>query len=93
MSVRITFQVRTVPTAGSAELLGDFTNWQERPIRMKKVMEGLFEISVKFRQANTHVYKFRVDGEWKEELDDGSPANGTVPNPFGTRNYSIDISL
>jgi len=91
MSVKITFQVRTRPEAREAELLGDFTNWQEKPIAMKKVMNGLFEAVVKFRQPDSHKYKFRVDGEWKEEMSDGSPANGTVPNPFGTHNYYLDV--
>lgn len=91
MSVKITFQVRTSLSAKTAELLGDFTNWQERPIKMKKVMDGLFEVKVRFKEPNTHQYKFRIDDQWKENLNDGSPSNGTVPNPFGTRNYFIDV--
>lgn len=93
MAVKITFQVITGPDAKKAELLGDFTNWNERPIRMKKVMNGLFEVKVKFKKPNRYKYKFMIDGEWKEDLSDGSPSNGTDPNPFGTRNYYIDVSF
>lgn len=54
-------------------------------------MDGLFEVKVRFKEPNTHQYKFRIDDQWKENLNDGSPSNGTVPNPFGTRNYFIDV--
>lgn len=91
MGVKITFQVKTPLLSKKAELLGDFTNWQERPVKMKKVMDGLFEVKVRFKNPNTYQYKFRIDNEWKEDLNDGSPSNGTVPNPFGSRNYFIDV--
>lgn len=91
MSAKITFQVKTHISSKMAELLGSFTNWQERPIKMKKVMSGLFEVRVKFKEPGSFEYKFRVDDEWKEDLNDGSPSDGTVPNPFGTRNYFIDV--
>ncbi len=91
MAIKITFQVKTEKDANIAELLGDFTNWEDKPIKMKKIIPGLFEISVKFRENKVYHYKYKVDKKWKEEMDDGSPADGTVPNPFGTRDYFIDI--
>jgi hypothetical protein len=58
---------------------------------MKKIHSGLFEIAVKFKEYRTYYYKYKIDGKWKEDMDDGFPADGTVPNPFGSRNYYIDI--
>lgn len=89
--IKITFQVKSDKEARSAELLGDFTNWEEKPIKMKKIIPGLFKVKVKFREYKTYHYRFKIDGKWKEDMNDGLPSDGTVPNPFGKRNYYIEI--
>lgn len=91
MRVKLTFRVRTPVQAETAELLGDFTNWQERPISMKKVRDGLFQVKVRLAAPHRYQYRFKVDDKWKETLDDGAPATGTVPTPYNSRNYFIDL--
>ncbi len=81
------FKVKTDSSANSAELLGDFTNWENSPIKMDKVSPGLFKCNVKLG-AGKHEFKFKVDGMWKENMND---AYATTSNPFGTKNYVIEI--
>lgn len=90
MTKTVTFTIEA-PTKSNVELLGDFTNWQEMPIKLKERTEGLYEANVKFRHPATYQYKYQLDGEWIEEMIVVSPACGTVPNPFGSRNFFIDI--
>ncbi len=66
------------PTAQQVALVGNFTNWQKRPILMKKGSDGDWTTTVKLPRG-THHYRFMVDGTW---YDDPECAH-RVPNPFG----------
>jgi 1,4-alpha-glucan branching enzyme len=66
------------PTAQKVTLVGDFTDWQERPILMKKGSDGNWTTTVKLPQGEYN-YRFMVDGTW---CDDPECAH-RVPNPFG----------
>lgn len=90
MAIKIKFQVKADKNAKSAAILGDFTNWEENPIEMKKIHPGLFEVNVKLKEYRIYHYKFKIDDKWKEIMEDDLLADGTVPNPFGSRNYYID---
>jgi len=74
---RQTFSI-TAPAAGKVLLVGDFTNWQQRPITMKKGSEGVWTASVGLPPGK-HNYLFIVDGEWRDDPDCAL----RVPNPFG----------
>ena len=67
--------------ATSVALVGDFTNWQEKPIAMKPAGAGIWKVSVPLAPG-THHYKFMVDGEWRDDPE----CTLRVPNPFGTEN-------
>lgn len=69
------------PDAHAVELVGDFTNWQEQPIRLQKEPNGKWQAAVRL-QPGTHYYRFLVDGQWRDDPD--CPL--FVPNPFGTHN-------
>jgi 1,4-alpha-glucan branching enzyme len=62
------------PKAASVQLVGDFTQWQERPISMQKGVDGTWSVSVEL-PPGSHPYRFLVDGQWQ---DDPSAA-GTCP--------------
>jgi 1,4-alpha-glucan branching enzyme len=74
---RQTFHI-TEPDAESVLLAGDFTDWQERPIKMEKGSGGVWTTTVKL-PPGTHNYLFIVDGEWCEDPE--CPVR--VPNPYG----------
>src|ERR1700704_2570682 len=47
----------TAPTAASVMLAGDFTQWQEKPIQLKKEATGVWRASVELTPG-THRYRF-----------------------------------
>lgn len=69
------------PEAKKVLLVGDFTDWQQQAILMKKGSDGIWTTSVGL-PPGTHHYLFIVDGEWRDDPD--CPLR--VPNPFGTQN-------
>lgn len=71
----------TAPEAMSVQLVGDFTNWQERPISMQKGADGVWRTTVELPPGTYH-YRFLVDGQWRDDPECAL----RVPNPFGTQN-------
>ena len=74
------------PNAGTVEVVGDFTDWEEHPVALKRQKNGVWRVSVSL-DPGAHEYRFRVDGEWRN--DDGCPARR--PNPFGGENCVRDV--
>lgn len=69
------------PDAQAVQLVGDFTDWQERPIPLRKEPNGLWQAAVRL-EPGTHYYRFLVDGQWRDDPE--CPL--FVPNPFGGHN-------
>jgi len=68
------------PEAKSVLLAGDFTQWQEKPIPLKKGRNGVWKASVNL-QPGTYHYRFLVDGQW---IDDPQCSLHS-PNPYGSQ--------
>lgn len=62
-------------------LLGDFTDWERRPIRMTRDDNGVWLAKVPLL-TGAHYYRFIVDGQWRD--DPG--CNERVATPFGSSN-------
>jgi 1,4-alpha-glucan branching enzyme len=62
-------------------LVGDFTNWQERPIPMIKGLDGTWTATVILPRGR-HQYLFIVDGNWGEDPN----CDVRVPNSIGGSN-------
>lgn len=77
----------TASDATSVELVGDFTNWQKKPIGMAKHEGGVWTASVKL-PPGTHHYRFLVDGQWCDDPD----CTLRVPNPYGGQNSVRAVS-
>lgn len=71
----------SAPDATSVQLVGDFTQWQERPINLKKDADGVWRATV-ILEPGTHHYRFLVNGEWRDDPE----CILREPNPFGTEN-------
>ena len=69
------------PGAGSVQLVGDFTHWQQSPIQLKSKGAGAWSAAVKLSPGTYH-YRFLVDGEWRDDPE----CTIRVPNAFGTQN-------
>jgi len=81
-----TFSI-TALGASSVMLVGDFTQWQDKPINMVKREGGLWTASVNLPPGTYH-YRFLVDGQWWDD-----PENTLrVPNPFGGENSVRSVS-
>jgi 1,4-alpha-glucan branching enzyme len=75
-----TFQL-IEPNAEEVLLVGDFTDWEENPILLKREKDGLWKVTVPL-QPGEHEYRFRVDGEWRNDVK----CAGRKPNPYGGEN-------
>ena len=72
--------------ASNVQLVGDFTQWQEKPIQLKKEPTGVWRTSVELTPG-THRYRFIVDGQW---CDDPTCAMHE-PNPYGTQDSVLQV--
>lgn len=75
------------PNATNVELLGDFTNWDEKPITLKRQKNGAWRATVPL-DCGVHEYRFRVDGQWRDD----TACTVRRPNPFGGENCVRDVS-
>jgi 1,4-alpha-glucan branching enzyme len=70
----------TAPTALSVQLVGDFTEWRQKPIPMQKGADDIWRAAVQLPSGKHH-YRFLVDGCWQDDPD--CPLR--VPNPYGSQ--------
>ena len=75
------------PDALIVQLVGDFTQWQERPIDMQKDGNGIWRATVKLPPGEHH-YRFLVDGEWRDDPE----CTLRAPNPFGSENMTRQVA-
>lgn len=90
----------TLPDAGTAFLAGDFNGWDPRSLPMEKTEDGRWTISLDLHPGG-HEFKVVADGSWVEEMQCSVMAEGetfgllltsqTIPNPFGTHNFLIEV--
>lgn len=71
----------SAPGAMVVQLVGNFTDWQERPLNMQKGMDGVWRVTVEL-EPGAHHYRFIVDGQWADDPECGL----RTPNPFGSEN-------
>ena len=62
-------------------LAGNFTNWDQAPVSLRKSKDGLWQTTLSLAPGN-YEYRLLVDGQWQD--DPQCPAR--VANPFGTQN-------
>lgn len=74
------------PDAESVFLLGDFTQWEETPIALKKQKSGAWKASVSL-EPGSYEYRFKVDGQWRDDPD--CPVHR--PNAFGGENCVREV--
>jgi 1,4-alpha-glucan branching enzyme len=80
-----TFTFRA-PDAASVQLVGDFTHWQEQPIKLQRDEDGVWRATVQL-SAGTHHYRFLVDGEWRDDPE----CMLREPNPFGSEDMTRQV--
>jgi len=68
----------TAPGATSVLLAGDFTEWREKAIPMKRGTDEVWKATVAL-PPGTHHYRFIVDGQWRDDPE----CVLREPNPYG----------
>ncbi|HJT70838.1 MAG TPA: glycogen-binding domain-containing protein [Terriglobales bacterium] len=84
------------PEANEVFLVGTFNNWDPLATRMERGTDGNWRTTVHLPPGR-YEYKFVVDGRWYCESDQESDRKSelrqdSVPNPFGTSNYIIEVT-
>ncbi len=77
---KVTFSF-TAPEAQSVALVADFSDWEQKPIHLKKHKDGVWKTSVSLA-AGSYEYRFLVDGRWSDDPQ----CVARTPNPFGAEN-------
>ncbi len=75
------------PNATSVQLAGDFSDWDKKPVALKKDRNGLWKATLSL-PTGPHQYRFLVDGRWRDD-----PAcQKRVPNQFGGSNCVREVA-
>ena len=69
------------PKAEEVLLLGDFTNWEENPVLLKRQNDGIWKTTVPLAPG-AYEYRFMVDGKWRDD----AKCPTRKANPFGGQN-------
>jgi 1,4-alpha-glucan branching enzyme len=83
---KVTFSY-DAPAAQSVAVAGDFTDWQQAPLSLKKDKQGLWKKTVSLPPGR-HEYRFLVDGEWRDDPQCADRA----PNQFGGHNCVCTVA-
>jgi 1,4-alpha-glucan branching enzyme len=84
-SQEVAFSIHVSP-AQEVQLVGDFTDWEKSPIKLRPAPDGSWRTKV-ILPAGRHLYRYLVDGQWHDD-----PAQlERVPNAFGTTDHVINI--
>jgi hypothetical protein len=71
----------SAPTAREVLLVGDFTAWAQRPVPLKREVNGVWQASI-LLEPGRHEYRFVVDGCWSDDPQ----CSLRIPNDFGSVN-------
>ena len=75
------------PDASKVLLVGDFTDWNENPISLKRQKDGVWKASVVLHPGR-HEYRYLVDGQWRDDNSCGFRR----PNGFGSENCVREVA-
>ena len=71
----------SAPEAKEVLLAGDFTEWEQHAVQLKKGDDGVWQTTV-LLEPGKHEYRFLVDDQWQDD-----PASAwRVVNSFGSEN-------
>lgn len=70
------------------ELVGDFSQWLEAPIQMKKLKNGTFRTTVDLESGKTYEFRYLLDGKkWENDWE----ADAYAPNQITLDENSVVI--
>jgi 1,4-alpha-glucan branching enzyme len=78
--------VARLPNATSVRVTGQFSQWSEYGIPLRRVSSGVWEADLELPPGE-YEYRLLVDGAWH----DHSEAERRVSNPFGSENCILSV--
>lgn len=85
--VTFRFTKEMVEGAENVTLVGDFNNWDEKALEMKKLKSGEFTSLLELEKGKAYEFRYLVNGtDWFNDLD----ADRYVSNRFGAENCVVE---
>ncbi len=84
----VTFQLPAVAAEGASKvnLVGEFNNWDESALEMKKLKSGDFKATIKLESGKEYQFRYLIDGEsWENDWE----ADAYVPNQVTFEDNSV----
>ena len=90
---KVAFEVPPDVNAQTANLCGDFNDWDTTTYPMKRHKDGRFTLTISLESGRSYRYRYLLDGErWEND----AAADEYVPNPFGSYELgspTLDLAL
>lgn len=87
--VTFTMPAEAATDAQKVELVGDFSEWTQAPIEMKKLKNGTFKTTIDLETGKDYEFRYLIDGKkWENAWE----ADGYVPNKLTYEENSV-VSL
>jgi 1,4-alpha-glucan branching enzyme len=85
---RVTFELPAEVNAQTACLCGDFNDWSETALPMKRRKDGSFSVALTLPAGQSYHYRFLLDGErWENDW----AADTYMPNIHGSDNSVVEL--
>lgn len=82
--VKVTFSLSADTAGETVHVVGDFTDWQGRPMQRQK--DGTWRATLDLAPGSEYQFRYLVDGErWINDPE----ADRYEPNPFGDENSVV----
>lgn len=79
---RVTFTYRPQDDGRhSVELRGDFNNWGDQALPLKRQRDGSYRVTLNLPRDNEYAFRYLVD---EDQWHNDEAADAYAPNPFGT---------
>ena len=85
-SCRVTFKLPAEAGAETAQLCGEFTDWQEKAKPMKLLKNGDFSLTLSLPASQSYRFRYLLDGErWENDWQ----ADGYIANGYGSEDSLV----
>lgn len=87
---KVTFKLEknVANSAAEANLVGDFNNWDENGLKMRKLKNGDFTLTINLEKDKEYQFRYLLDSEhWVNE----PKADKYIPNSHSSENSVIII--
>ena len=86
----VTFQLPAQAAEGASKvnLVGEFNNWDESALEMKKLKTGDFKATIKLESGKEYQFRYLIDGQtWENDWE----ADSYVPNQVTFEDNSVVV--